>query len=104
MVSQTIRERYLRDPLPVRLGGLAADLARIASFAENPRNHDAVASLLEESKHFAEWAAPSAPLDIQETLVQVQVLLALWQRRWIAGQPDPLMRDEAQRWSDQLIE
>ena len=32
----TVRERYLRDPLPVRLGGLAANLSRIASFARNP--------------------------------------------------------------------
>ena len=46
MVSSRIRERYLRDPLPIRLGGLAADVARIASCAENPKNHEAVNSLL----------------------------------------------------------
>ena len=30
-----IQARYARDPLPVRLGGLAADMARIASFSQN---------------------------------------------------------------------
>ncbi|TXT23563.1 MAG: hypothetical protein FD131_5196 [Rhodocyclaceae bacterium] len=55
MVSEPVRQRFLRDPLPIRLGGLAADLARIASFSENPANRHAVASLLEEGKYFAEW-------------------------------------------------
>ena len=104
MVSDEIRERYLRDPLPIRLGGLAADLARIASFAEDPLDQQAVVSLLEEGKHFAEWTAPGAPLDIQVALAEVQVSLALWQRRYVSGRPDPLMRDGAQRWSNQLLE
>ena len=104
MISDAIRERYLRDPLPIRLGGLAADLARIASFADDPRDQQAVVSLLEEGKYFAEWAAPSAPLDIQAVLAEVQVSLALWQRRYASGRPDPLMRDGAQRWSDHLLE
>ena len=104
MVSEAIRVRYLRDPLPIRLGGLAADLARIASFAANPKNRDAVASLLEESKYFAEWTAPDAPPDIQAVLAEVQISLALWQRRWLAGCPEPLMREHVQRWSNQLLE
>ena len=104
MVSHAIRERYLRDTLPIRLGGLAADLARIVSFAENPMNHDAVTSLLEEGKYFAEWAAPDAPVDVQEALAQVQASLAVWHRRWLSGRPEPLMRQEAHRWSDRLLE
>lgn len=103
MISQAIRERYLRDPISVRLGGLAADLARIASFAENSKNYEAVASLLEESKYFAEWVAFDAPLDLQEQLADVQVQLALWHRRWLARRPEPCMREEAQRWSNLLL-
>ena len=103
MISPTLRERYLRDPLPIRLGGLAADLARIASFAQNPLNRDAVTSLLEESKYFAEWTAPDAPIDIQAALAEVQTSLARWQRRWLAGTPAPQMQEQAQRWSDQLL-
>ena len=85
MVSDEIRERYLRDPLPIRLGGLAADLARIASFAEDPLDQQAVVSLLEEGKYFVEWTAPSAPPDIQAVLAEVQVSLALWQHRYVSG-------------------
>ena len=103
MMNPQLRERYLRDPLPIRLGGLAADLARIASFAENPKNRDAVDSLLEESKYFAEWAAPDASPEIQEQLAEVQLAIAVWERRWRAGHPEPQMRAQAQQWSDQLL-
>jgi hypothetical protein len=36
-----IQERYLRDTLPVRLGGLAANLSRIKSFAAHDASRDA---------------------------------------------------------------
>ncbi|MBI4355976.1 MAG: hypothetical protein HY597_05990 [Candidatus Omnitrophica bacterium] len=103
MVSATIRERYLRDPWPIRLGGLAADLARVASFADDPRDHTAVADLLEEGKYFAEWSAPDAPVEIQASLAEVQRDLAMWRLRWLAGRPVPSMREAAQRWSDELL-
>ena len=41
-----LRERYLRDPLSVRLGGLAANLARVRSFSDNPAHGEAVARVL----------------------------------------------------------
>ena len=103
MVSEHIRQRFLRDPLPIRLGGLAADLARIASFADDPGNYRVVASLLEEGKHFAEWAAPDAPLETQALLTELQVTLAVWERQWLNGTPDHTMRTEAQRKSDELL-
>ena len=40
------RERYLRDALPVRLGGLAANLRRVSSFAQHAANREAIESLL----------------------------------------------------------
>lgn len=103
MITPALRDRYLRDPLPLRLGGLAADLARIASFAENPKNREAVASLLEEGKHFAEWAAAEAPVEIQAALAEVQVSLAVWQRRWERGQSEPSLRNQAAQWADRLL-
>ena len=104
MISDAIRSRYLRDPLPVRLGGLAADLARIASFAGHPGHKDIIASLLEEGKWFAEWAAADAPLEIQAELAEVQVLLAVWQRRWLRGEVEPLVPEQAKQWSDRLLQ
>ena len=45
-----IRERFMKDPLPVRLGGLAANLSRIKSFSANENSRETVASLIDESK------------------------------------------------------
>ena len=103
-----IRERFLRDPLPTRLGGLAANLARVSSFADHTKHGSAVESLIAESKYFIEWSAPEADLNAQAALAAMQVQLALWQLRWSTIWPDPIQRaaivDQARAWSDQVLE
>lgn len=102
-----LQTRYLRDALPVRLGGLAANLSRIASFSRNVNNHDAVASLLDESKHFIEWTAWEAEIETAAQLVELQVQLARWQRNLNQIWPDPdkrpLLGEQAQAWSDRVL-
>lgn len=58
-----IQKRYLRDELPIRLGGIAANLSRVKSFATHDANREAAASLLEESKFFIEWTAGEADIN-----------------------------------------
>ncbi len=109
MISNEIRERYLKDPLPTRLGGLAADLARVASFSEI---HDAavVEGLLEESQAFIEWCAPSLLPDRMEDaarLVDIQRSLTDWYHRWNQIVNDLVERKklavQAQHWSDEVL-
>jgi hypothetical protein len=78
----TIRDRYLRDNVSVRLGGLAANLRRIKSFAGHDANLAVVESLLEESKFFIEWTAREADIDTAAELVEFQIQLARWQHYW----------------------
>jgi hypothetical protein len=103
-----IRERYLRDELPVRLGGLAANLARIKSFSDHPDHRDVIESLLNESKFFIEWTAPDAELDTQVTLVELQLQLARWQCAWADIWTDPVQRatiaEQAGVWSERVLE
>jgi hypothetical protein len=103
-----IRARYMRDPLPVRLGGLAADLARITSFSQNPANLAPVADLMREAAHFVEWCAPEFDLESQVTLLELQRLLARWRMRLPQRFPDQRWRGqmmaEAQRWSQRVLE
>lgn len=56
-IPQRRKERFLRDSLPVRLGGIAADLARVSSCAQHEGSNDTVAMMLEESQWFIEWTA-----------------------------------------------
>jgi hypothetical protein len=102
-----IRERYLRDSLPIRLGGLAANLARIKSFSDHPDHREVIESLLDESKFFIEWTAPETEIDLQVELVTLQLQLACWQRSWLNIWADPFERaavgEQAQTWSERVL-
>ena len=103
-----IRERYMRDDLPVRLGGLAANLSRIKSFSANEASQAVVESLIDESKMFIEWTAAQAEVNTAEKLVELQVQLALWQLQWKAIWSDPSKRkqvaEQSANWSKQVLE
>jgi hypothetical protein len=101
------KSRYMKDALPVRLGGLAANLARVSSFSKNPNNKEAVNDLLEESKYFIEWTAHETESDTAFALVQLQIKLALWQRNWNANWNDEEKRlviiEEAKLLSNKVL-
>ena len=96
------RQRYMRDPLPVRLGGLAATLARISSSARQPDSRQVVADLLDEAKHYIEWTAAETEPETAVDLVQIQRLITLWQKVWQSANPQQrtLLSVEAKGWSD----
>jgi len=98
-----IKNRYLRDSLPIRLGGLAANLSRIKSFSDHPGHRDIVESLLEESKYFIEWTFSDAGLEDRAVLAELQIQLALWQYQWKKIWDDPARRaavaEKACNWS-----
>lgn len=102
-----IRERYLQDSVPIRLGGLAANLRRIKSFAAHDSGREAVESLIDESKFFIEWTAPEAEIETAAQLVELQLQLAQWQRDWASIWPDPERRQEIAEqslaWSDRVL-
>jgi len=98
----------MQDRLPIRLGGLATKLMRIASVADHPGNRQVVDRLLEESKLFIEWTAPDTSLDKQVALVELQVRLAVWHHRWpgdCAGQTRrTYLVQEAHTWAERVLE
>ena len=108
MISVTRRESFLRQTLPIRLGSLAADLARVASFAEI-NDAAAVESLLGESVAFIEWCAPglvNERIDDAARLVDIQRGLTTWHRRWLKVQnisEQENLLEQAQAWSDEVL-
>jgi len=101
------RERFLRDPLPVRLAGLAADLARVSSSARHESGTESVAMMLEESQYFIEWTAAVVEPEIAGELVDIQLLVALWRKAWPEAQLSRTQRTllsvQAKKWSDQIL-
>lgn len=102
-----MKDRYLRDALPIRLGGLAANLARVESFSDHDGHREAVEYLLHESKYFIEWTALDAGLGIQSELVELQRQLAQWQYGLNTIWPDRAKRaavaHEAGNWSKRVL-
>lgn len=103
-----IRERYLRDNFSVRLGGLAANLSRIKSFAANDAGREAVESLIAESKLFIEWTAAEAEINAAAELVELQIQLARWQYNWARIWDDRVQRrnvaEQSAAWSKRVLE
>jgi hypothetical protein len=103
-----IQKRYLRDALPIRLGGIAANLSRVKSFAAHDANCEAVASLLEESKLFIEWTAGEADISTAAELVELQVQLSLWQRAlgeiWQNSAQRQQVASTSGKWSQRVLE
>lgn len=97
------RDRYLADDVPIRLGGIAANLARVASSASNPANRQAVLDMLEESKWFIEWAAPSLEIDVAARLAEIQISLAMLESRLRGTLAVSEIADQAAGWSEEIL-
>lgn len=103
-----IQERYLRDAAPIRLGGIAANLARITSFSHHDANREVVERMLDESKWFIEWTAPEMDPDTAAALVELQLQLAQWQahwaRIWLETEQRQAVMEQARSWSQRILE
>jgi len=104
---EAIRTRYLQQDSARRIGGLAANLARVASFADNQNNFKAVETVIEESKFLIEWIAPDYPIETQTKLIELQIQLSLWHLKFseISQKPESLkkMITQASVWSKELL-
>ncbi len=102
-----LRERYLSDLLPDRLGGLSANLARIKTLTGKAISQNTIEYLIRESKFFIEWTAMDTDIDTTVELVELQLQLALWQLQWTRIWADPAQRmevaEQAKIWSDRIL-
>ncbi len=101
------KSRYLRDALPIRIGGLAANLARVSSFSKIDGARSAVTGLIEESKFFIEWTAIEHDLSTTVELIGIQRILANWHLNIDLIWRDSVKRNEigdrAKKISDRLL-
>lgn len=106
--KEKLRERFLRDPLPRRLGGLAATFGRISSSAIKSTDPNIVSNLLDEAKHLIEWTAAEAEPETAAELVRIQTMISLWQRAWTDASQNPkqrlLLSVQAKDWSDKAVD
>ncbi len=106
-VWYTLKERYLQGQLPIRLGNLASNLARIKSPSQNAANGELIKNLLQESKLFIEWTAQDAEIEIAAELVESKIQLACWQYSWAGILEDAQQRmrvgEQGRIWSEKVL-
>lgn len=104
----SIRDRYLRDGVETRLGGLAANLLRIGTLSRHPGHSDVVARLVRESGLFIEWTAKDVPVTTLIELAQLQRVLVRWHHNWSEVWLNNSRRAEvvsdAATWSRRVLE
>ena len=101
------KARFLKDPLERRIGNLASDFSRLEWLCTHPNESSGLGNLFREMKHFTEWVAQDAPLDVQETMGDLQVRVAMWDQIWPRlGKTKPFrnaVAREAHTWSNKLL-
>ena len=105
---EKLKQRFMRDPLERRLGGLAATLARISSSARNSESPVIVENLLDEAKRLIEWTAADTEAETAAELIQIQRLITLWQKSWESAYKEKsqriLLATQAKEWSDKTLQ
>ena len=99
-----LEKRFQRDPLPVRLGGIASDLGRLSGLAKTRRaGPDTLQGVLTELKLFTEWAGKEADLEVQRKLLSLQKDLATWDVGRTSKKFLPVMEKKAKKWSTSIL-
>ena len=103
-----VHDRFICDPVSIRLGGLAASLARIRSFSDHPEHKDVVRGLLDECKHLIDWTVTDADFGVKVELLDLQRRLARWHLRldeiWNDENRRKTVAEKAGRWSKRILD
>ena len=95
-----MREQFVRDGLPVRLGNVASDLARLSDWACEGHSGQALVDLMREIAHEMEWSGEAGPAE----LADMQREVCFWRRAWPAAPARPVLAQRARAMSERLLE
>ena len=71
------QETFVQDSIPVRLGRLVTNLARISQSFSYYTHENVVKSLIRETMYFLEWIAPDIDIDNASKFRKVSHTLAV---------------------------
>ena len=106
--EKTLKERYLRDAVPARLGNLASSIKRLGYFIGKKKYDARVQELLQECRLFSEWSAPDAEYEMQAALASLLLELKNWQNDFKSANGADNWRAEinaaCEQWSNRILE
>jgi hypothetical protein len=95
-----MRERFIRDRSPVRLGNLASDLLRLNKWIFMRHKDEAIVDLMREIAWLMEW---SGDLALAE-LADMQREICRWRRVWPVEQARSILAFRALQMSNRILE
>lgn len=94
-----MRERFIRDRSPVRMGNLASDLLRLNKWIQARRNDEAIVDLMREIAWLMEWSG-----DLASQLADMQREICRWRRVWPVEQARSILAFRALQMSNRILE
>jgi hypothetical protein len=95
-----MRERYLQDERPVRLGNLASSLLRLSNWVQNRHRDEAIIDLMREIAWCMEWSGDLAMVE----LADMQREICRWRRIWPVEEARSVLVFRALQMSKQVLE
>ena len=95
-----MRERFIRDASPVRMGNLASDLLRLNKWILMRHKDEAIIDLMRRIAWLMEW---SGDLGLAE-LADMQREICRWRRVWPIEQARHILALRASQMSNQILE
>ncbi|HSB05825.1 MAG TPA: hypothetical protein VLK23_11580 [Thermodesulfobacteriota bacterium] len=95
-----MRDRYLSDKRPVRLGNLASSLLRLSNWVRMGHTDEAVIDLMREIAWYMEWNGDLASLE----LADMQREICRWRRIWPVETARSVLVLRALQMSNKVLE
>ena len=97
---ERMRERFLRDKTPVRLGNLAFSLLRLSKWVRMKQRDESVIDLMREITWFIEWSGDLASVE----LADMQREICRWRRAWPIEPARSILEFRALQMSNRVLE
>jgi hypothetical protein len=97
---QRMRERFIRDASPVRMGNLASDLLRLSKWIQTGHNDKAIVNLMRKIAWLMEWSGNLTTVE----LADMQREICRWRRIWPVEKARAILMFRARLMSERVLE
>ena len=95
-----MRERFMRDDGPVRMGNVASNLLRLSKWIQKGHNDEEIVDLMRQIAWLMEWTGDLASAEIAD----MQREICRWRRVWPLDQARHILSLRASQMSNRILE
>ena len=95
-----MRNRFIRDESPIRMGNLASNLLRLSKWVQTGHDDEAIVDLMRQIAWLMEWSGDLASAE----LADMQREICRWRRVWPVEQGRRILALRASQMSNRILE